>query len=266
MQLFKQEPTVYEDAKASRKLPIDVIYTLQGADATCCIAVNAGLKYGIQSENFSLCKNVDAFSGRHKVYFIDNNYFNYKHKKHLEVVKEFRPKYATVRDIMNKAQCERAGIEYYSIEQILEWAEELNEYAENVIVIPKYDCIKDIPDKYILGYSVPSSHGQTLLNPDLFAGRRIHLLGGSWKDQLKFLVKFKKDVVSLDNNHVQLIANKWGRFTDEFGETKSVREVFDFNINNIRYVAISLSFGAIGYAIQNINKKFETDEIQTSLF
>lgn len=266
MQLFEQEPTVYEEAKVSRKLPLDVIYTLQGADATCCIAVNAGLKYGIQSESFSLCRNVDAFSGKHKVCFIDNNYFKYVHSRHLEVVKEFKPKYATVRDIMNEAQCERAGIQYYSIEQILEWAEELNEYAENVIVIPKYNCIEQIPEKYVLGYSVPSSHGQTLLNTDLFAGRKIHLLGGSWKSQLKFLMKFKKDVVSLDNNHIQLIANKWGQFTDEFGEVRSVREVFDNNVNNIRYVALSLSFGAMGYAIQKINEKFENDELQNSLF
>ncbi|MBX7254629.1 MAG: hypothetical protein K1X50_21785, partial [Candidatus Promineofilum sp.] len=133
-----------------RQLPLDVIYTLQGADATCCLAVQAGLGYGINSGGYRLCPYTHELSGRHDVMFIDNEYSKYKHDKHMAAVAKFRPRYATVRDIMTPEQCERAGIEHFPLEQILDWAEELQEHAENVIVIPKYDCLDLIPDKFML--------------------------------------------------------------------------------------------------------------------
>lgn len=141
---------VAKDAKPNpRNLPIDVIYTLQGADATCCLAVRAGLKYGIQSKSYTLCPYCTRGDEAHKVVFIDNNYFEYDHDAHLKAVQELRPRYATVRDAMTPEQCGEAGIEHYELGRILEWAEELAQYAENVIVIPKYDCIADVPNKFM---------------------------------------------------------------------------------------------------------------------
>lgn len=68
--------------------------------------------------------------------FVDNEFKKYNHQKHVSAVKELKPKYATVRDAMTIEQCKQARIDYYPLEQILNWAEELSEYAENVIVIP----------------------------------------------------------------------------------------------------------------------------------
>lgn len=241
-----------------RNLPIDVIYTLQMADCTCCLAVQAGLKYGIQSGQYRLCPYTGQLSGRHEVVFIDNDYFDYDHEAHLCAVRELRPKYATVRDVMTEAQCREAGIQYYSLEQILEWAAELDEYAENVIVIPKYDCIDQIPEKYMLGYSVPTSHGGTPLSVELFRGRRVHLLGGSWRDQLSYMAALGDDVVSVDNNHIQRIAREFGNYILPEGEVRQLADSGFGYLTNARYAALALSFGAMGAKINELYQPVPT--------
>lgn len=235
-----------------RKLPLDVIYTLQMCDCTCCLAVQAGFKYGIQSAHYRLCPYEHMLTGRHEVAFIDNDYFHYDHAVHVKAVAELKPKYATVRDIMTRQQCKKANIEYYPLEQILEWAAELEEHAENVILIPKYDCIAQIPEQYMLGYSVPTSHGGTPLPTEMFKGRRVHLLGGSWKAQLDHLAALGDDVVSLDTNHIMLIASKFGQFVDLDGNTKAVADIGLGYLNNVRYAALALSFGAIGAKVNEL--------------
>lgn len=237
-----------------RVLPLDVIYTLQMADCTCCLAVQAGLKYGINSAHYRLCPYTYELTGRHEVAFIDNEYRDYNHAVHLTAVQKFKPKYTTVRDVMTEAQCAADGIRYYPLEQILEWAEELSEHAENVIVIPKYDCIAAIPEKFMLGYSVPSSHGGTPLSVDVFRGRRVHLLGGSWKKQLEYLAALGEDVVSLDNNNVELVASKWGQYCDPQGHVAAIHESLPHvpRLNNVRYAALALSFGFIGAAVNEL--------------
>lgn len=237
-----------------RQLPFDVIYTLNGADGTCCMAVKAGLKYGISSKGYKLCGNVHRFHGQHEVCFIDNDYFGYNHEKHVSVVKELRPKYATVRDVMSAQQCEEAGIAYFPLEQVLDFAEELNAYAENVIVIPKYDCIDRIPEKFMLGYSVPSSHGSTPLPVSLFKGRRVHLLGGSWKAQLAHMAQLGEDVVSLDNNYICFLASILGNYITPEGRTLSLTDIGipRDGLTNVRYVAIALSLGAMGIMVNRI--------------
>ena len=235
-----------------RILAIDVIYTIQGADATCCLAVRAGLKYGIQSSSYVLCPYCVRGDEAHKVAFIDNDYFNYEHEVHLKAIKELRPKYATVCDIMTKAQCEEASVKHYPLNQILEWAEELQQYAENVIVIPKYDCLDKIPNEYILGYSIPSSHGSTPLPFDLFRGRRVHLLGGSWKKQLHYLAFLGEDIISLDNNYVAKLATEFGSFITLDGESRNLSGDLYPMVNNIRYTALALSFGAMGAKVNEL--------------
>lgn len=248
------DPTLSEHFRTpinKRSTPLDLIYTLQGADATCCLAINAGLRYGIQSRSFSLCGNVERFSGRHAVTFIDNEYTKYEHAVHLAVVKQFRPKYATVRDIFTIEQCEEKGIEYFSLEQILDWAEELSEHAQNVIVIPKYDCIDRIPAKFMLGYSIPTSHGGTPMPVQAFKGRRVHLLGGNWRRQLNYLSELGNDVVSIDNNHCQLIAQHRGFYTSE-GDEMILSDFLDMDVSNPRYVAVALSFGSMVFKLNQL--------------
>jgi len=217
------------------------------------------LKYGIQSAHYRLCPYTYELSGRHEVCFIDNDYFNYDHATHLGAVQALKPKYATVKDIMTREQCLKDKIEYASLEQILDWAEELSEYAQNVIVIPKYDCLDKIPEKFILGYSVPTSHGGTPLPVVAFKGSRVHLLGGSWKAQLAHMAELGESVVSVDNNQIELIASKFGQFVDKEGDTTQLNNLFDYERNNPRYCALALSFGAIGAKVNELYSTAVTD-------
>jgi hypothetical protein len=236
-----------------RNLPIDLIYTIQGADATCCLAVRAGLKYGIQSPSSSICPYCSRGDEAHAVAFIDNDYFHYDHAAHLKMVSEHRPKYCTVMDVITDAQARRDGVDKaYSLQQILEWADELSQYAEHVIVIPKYDCLDKIPEHFVLGYSVPTSHGGTPLPPEAFKGRRVHLLGGSWKAQLAHMAVLRDDVVSVDNNHVHNIARQWGQYVLPNGETRQLQESDLGHLNNPRYAALALSFGAMAAKVNEL--------------
>lgn len=248
---------VAKDAKPNpRKLPIDVIFCWGGGDNSCCIPVRAGWMYGIrsgdvQTDGKGVCP-IASTSPRHKVQFIDNDFHDYDHAHHAEIVRQFRPKYATVRDIMTEQQCKEAGIEYYPFEQVMDWAAELAEYAQNVIVIPKYDCLDQIPANYMLGYSVPTSYGGTPLPVEIFKGRRVHLLGGSWKAQLAHMAALGDDVVSLDNNHINIIASQWGQFNDKDGNTKQMKDVGFGDLTNVRDAAMCLSIGLIGARINEL--------------
>jgi len=243
-----------------RQLPLDVIYTLQSADATCCLAVRAGLKYGIQSASYTLCPYCLRGDENHRVEFIDNNYFDYDHVVHLKAVRDLSPKYATVMDIMTKEQCARANVAWHSFEQVMGWAQEIEQYAENAIVIPKYDCLDKIPERFVLGYSVPTSHGGTPLPVEMFRGRRVHLLGGSWKAQLAHMAQLGDDVVSLDNNYIGLQARKFGMAITPNGENEKLQNIGLGHINNPCYVALAISFGAIGAKINELYAGNNTTE------
>lgn len=241
-----------------RDLPLDLIWTsgTKDADATqdphvvhvfCCQAVRAGWMYGCRSTDGPCVGTI--YSPAHRLEFLDCLYTDYDHDHHRRAVKKWRPKYATVRDIMSRKQCVEAGIAYYELEQILAWAEDLDQYAQHVIVIPKYDCLDQIPDKYVLGYSIPTSHGGTPLPIDAFRGRRVHLLGGSWKKQLNYLATLGGDVVSIDHNY-SLKAASYGQFADPEGNMSQVTQDLGMpRVNNAMMIAQAISVGSIGYKV-----------------
>ena len=239
---------------AHRNHPVDAIFTWNSGSGECCVAVRAGFKFGIQSRSNTvnaICTEHDQ--PPHKVVFVDNDYFQYDQALHVRIVELFRPKYATVRDIMTQAQCQAAKIAYYPLDQILDWAAEIEQYAENVILIPKYDCMDKIPERHMLGYSVPTSHGGTPLSVDLFRGRRVHLLGGSWKAQLAHLAALGDDVVSIDNNYIQKTAN-YGQFCYPDGRMGSAADFIggDPWLTNPREVAFALSVGAVSTKVNEL--------------
>jgi hypothetical protein len=220
---------------------VDIIWTQTSSLGTgqCCMAITMGWQYGINSKDNRVCKYADI--SNHKVVFVDNPYSDYVHRKHLEVVKKIKPKYATVRDIMSKEQCLEAGIEYYPLEQILDWAEEIIEYCENVIIIPKIDVLDRISEKYMLGYSIPTSHGGTELPIKAFSGRKVHLLGGSPNAQIAYWSEIPNDVISLDNNYLHKIAYR-GQAWLLNGDTISLSE-----LNTIKNIEKGIKSKEIGF-------------------
>lgn len=232
--------------KRQRTLPVDAVFTLSNPGnryTLLChlLARSAGFQNGVRSTDVNLA-TLDRWDWAFPMTFVDNAYHNYDHNVHLSAVAALRPKYATVMDVMTRGQCDEAGIKHHSFDQIMRWAEELNEYAENVIIIPKYDCLADIPDKYVLGYSVKSSYGFTPIPAERFADRRVHLLGGTWKSQKRYLEQLGDAVVSLDMNAVA----KAARFSQvEGGPGGGVDEILGVQVPNPFYVALALSFGLI---------------------
>ena len=245
-----------------RNLPLDVIFTFDNqGDPSCTIAYKAGFGIGTRSNPQAL-RSVERWNWRFGLVFIDNEYKNYDHEFHMKVLEFHRPKYATVRDIMTEAQCEAAGIAYYPFEQVMEFAAEAAQYAENVIVIPKYDCFDRIPDEYVLGYSVPSSYGGTPVPAEKFRGRRVHLLGGSWKRQLEYLHFLGDDVVSLDTNWIHKVA-QYGHFVWPDGRCGNIYEDLHLNVNNGLYTAFAISAGHIGRAVFELTHQKELEPTAT---
>ena len=131
-----------------------------------------------------------------KVEFVDNKWKDYNHEKHLLAVKKYKPLLATARDIESLDD----------LEDILYQAKELSNYCGRLLIIPKVEC--EIPKEYWLAFSIPTSHGGTLLDPNFFKDRFVHLLGGSPKAQAKYFTKF--NTVSLDGNYCNKIS-KYGK-------------------------------------------------------
>lgn len=217
-----------------------------GAVGLCCVAIRFGWLYGTNSTH-ACCALADHWK-MHRLAFLDNPYRLYDHDEHAAMVREFRPKYATTRDAMSEEQCAAAGIEYYPIEQIIEWAHELDEHADNVIVIPKYhEAVEQIPEQFVLGYSIPSSHGGTPLPTERFAGRRVHLLGGTPLTQYRYWQRLQDEVVSIDNNSV-VRTSKMGVVYGPNGEAMKLPDFsVTHDVTNPLYIALVLSLGHIAY-------------------
>lgn len=264
IELKEKKKPLYHNPKV-----VDAIYTWSwNGDGCIEIALRAGLDYGIRSGS-------RAYPLKEPV-FVDNKWENYDHEFHMKVVAQHRPKYCTVMDLLTKEHCEQLGIEYYDFDTIMRFAEEASIHAENVIVIPKYDCIADIPKEYMLGYSIPSSYGGTPLPFDKFLGHRIHLLGGSPKKQWEFYTQAPDWVVSVDTNYINKLAT-FGQSADfsfmaeewnvepDLLKNKYVHERLPLTLTNPYYVAFSISCGFYAYMWQRNGYTPPTNEIKETL-
>jgi hypothetical protein len=85
----------------------------------------------------------------------------------------------------------------------LELAAFAEQHGANPILVPKVDCIDDIPEPTILGYAVPTTHGGNELPICRYGGRRVHLLGGNPRQQVEHATHLQAvgaTVVSVDGN------------------------------------------------------------------
>lgn len=193
-----------------RTVPLDAMFCCR-YNSIALAAYEMGFLPGMISSKTDAWKKILNRQPGIRIGLMDNEWHDYDHAAHVAGVAEAKPKYATVRDVMTKAQCEAAGVDFLPLEEILEMAQDVAQHADHVIVIPKYDCLDKIPEEYVIGFSVPTSYGGTPMPASALRGRRVHLLGGSWKNQRAYLDILGEDVVSLDNNHLLRIS-EWGKF------------------------------------------------------
>lgn len=225
--------------------PIDAVLTLTNPNL-CCFASAHGFGYGFNSSAPGKCN-------RHPVMFIDNDYQHYDHVRHVDIVAKHRPKYATVLDVMDQRD----------LDKVLRFAEDAAQYAECVIVIPKVDCITDIPAQYVLGYAVPTNYGGTTLPYETFGNRRVHLLGGSWQQQRNLLLHSGMNIVSLDFNHCNKLARS-GLFTDHNGFEYRLSSGLPNMSDNPYYTCMALSLAAIRAGLNKVERKLALRTIQPS--
>lgn len=243
-----------EKKNFKRKLPLHLIYSFSPYATTTFIAKEFGWLAGSISKECHRYVDKEIYRQRfdwsHKIEFIDNEWKGYDHERHIKAVSFFKPKYATTRDIMSSDQCRENDIEYYTFDQIMDFAKDVDKYAENTILIPKYDCIDKIPENYVLGFSVPTSYGGTEVNYEAFKGRKIHLLGGSWKLQLQYLEYFGDDVISIDNNYIYKIG-EFGQYVLEDGSLARLDKDMNYPVGSVKsHVTLCTTL-----SIANITKK-----------
>lgn len=227
---------------------VDPIFTWSNpVDGCIGIAVYGGLLYGIRSGDRDPSPYYDAI-------FVDNKWEDYDHQQHVDYVARIKPKYATVLDLLTREQAESLNMEYVDFDTIMRYAEDVAQHAQNVIVIPKYDCINDIPKEYMLGYSVPSSYGGTPLPFEMFVDRRIHLLGGSPRSQWEFYKQAPESVVSVDTNYIHKVSNygvvadyshmgaEWGCDPESL-KALAISKFLPGQVTNPLYIAFSINVG-----------------------
>lgn len=243
-------------AKRRPSATLDYILSINagGSFAEAQIGARMGWQSGVITSSVSGARSyIERFPRAPRIAFMDNEWHDYDHERHVRVLSEFTPKYATTRDLLTREQASNAGVAYYTVKEVLEMAAEVAEHADNVIIIPKYDCLDRIPEeingkRVVLGYSVPSSYGGTRLPAEAFKGRPVHLLGGPWKSQRAYLNVLGEDVVSLDNNHVLNVA-RYGQVCMADGSLKLVDEVVGQRLSSSLFPALTLSLAYISTAI-----------------
>lgn len=143
-----------------------------------------------------------------RVGFLDIEWKNYSFERHLRAAKATRPILTVALDVDDPRK----------LPQILEQASELSLYSDRVIIVPKHPSLSNkldthIPNKFVLGYSVPTRYGGTSI-PAKFFKRSVHLLGGR-PDVQRGLAQIMP-VISIDCNRFTLDA-AFGDYFD--GET-----------------------------------------------
>lgn len=187
-----------------------LIYCGGGNPRFADIARVAGYQYGCQLPNSKPYA---------PVYFADQNWKEPDRVAYMASLAKHRPCMATVLDWEREEQfCE-----------VLSWAEEAAQFVEYVVIIPKvinetHRIPNDIGGKPImLGFSVPTKFGATSVPVWEFAGRRVHLLGGSPHRQMQEwqYLSACAEVVSADGNMAQKMATRnccyWTAQTSRYG-------------------------------------------------
>ena len=157
------------------------------------------------------------------LYFADQDFKLPNRERYINAVRKEKPNMATVLDLDNPDK----------FNEVMDWAEEIAEHVQDIIIIPKCDdVIRKIPyqiygKRVVLGYSVPTSYGRSAIPIDCFNGREVHLLGGSPMTQMDIFVKASGlKIISADGNYLSYIS-KFGAYLDRFGRQRYITKECD---------------------------------------
>jgi hypothetical protein len=154
------------------------------------------------------------------------------------------------------------------LDEVLMWAEAVAPHIERVMIIPKIPGeIDRIPPMVgdrpvVLGVSIPTRHGATSCLPIEFAGRPVHLLGGSIRQQLAWaatLTGLGCEVVSADGNSFHKAAGRgtfWSgeKWVNEGAGAVTTEEALRRSLENIPH-----TWARIGWALARAPQGEERD-------
>lgn len=143
------------------------------------------------------------------IHFIDMDWHNPEFDRLVEACKKYEPEYVVGGDYTKHDPSHPDS----NIELINERAEILDQYAENVQVVPHgSNQVEHVPKDMVVGYSVPTTYGAAEGELIDYHGRDIHLLGGAPAKQMRMIQEFGEDIVSIDGNAINKMANVANRY------------------------------------------------------
>lgn len=130
--------------------------------------------------------------------FLDIDWRQYDFRRHLAAARSWQPRVTVAQDIACVA----------NVGRVLDQARQLKLYVDTVIIVPKHPAVMVLirpilGDGFMLGYSVPSRYGRSLV-PTQDYETPVHLLGGR-PDRQRALGD-SLQVVALDCNRFTLDA------------------------------------------------------------
>lgn len=157
----------------------------------------------------------------HDLYFCDQDWKRPNRTAYMRALQEHRPTMATVLDWEEEGQ----------LSEVLSWAEEAAQWAQQVLIVPKVQGgIDRLPRRVggvpvVLAFSVPTKFGGTSLPLWDFAGWPIHLLGGSPHGQMKYAAHLNSiaEVISADGNMANKMAHRCRFWSGKPGGAKGDR-------------------------------------------
>lgn len=179
----------------------ELIYCADGNRKFANIAINEGYLYGAQLPG----------TVYFPIQFADQNWKKPNRQLYMEHIAKYRPDKATVLDLEHDNQ----------LSEVLSWADEVSQFVNMIIIIPKVpNIIPKIPisingKSVRLGYSVPTKYGKTEIDLQEFFGwaNGIHLLGGAPHTQMKLVIDNPNlEVLSVDTNYHHKMAIKFMSF------------------------------------------------------
>lgn len=180
----------------------DVIFTANGSKRASEVIHRTGALIGMESFNIRPPDSIPVnFVDWPFSKLDDHDDYGEVFDKHLRVVRSEKPRYAVAPDIDERVP----------VRDALDMAEQLAEYAETVIVVPKKILPTDVPVEYRVGMPCQERYGPTPWKWTQYRPcEQVHLLGGSPVKHREIL-KYAVPVESLDTS-VPVTSAGWGDY------------------------------------------------------
>lgn len=161
----------------------------------CYIAHHMGFRIGTRADQFGSNRTQKILDADIPVDFVDNNFKEPNQDRLTDIVSKTQAEFVVLPDVYEVAD----------LDDVLSFGDGLvSNFGVTPIVVPKCDLqFSDIPDDWIVGFSVPSGYAETDIPLSSFGDHKIHLLGGSHRNQIQYANEAQSlgiEVFSVDGN------------------------------------------------------------------